>query len=88
MALAHGYGLLVYVVFPGMKWEFSSIAVTIIVFGLNGTGFMLAALTPLSVRYPAVEAFFERYGRRIVIADLASTVVSLPLLGLAVAGTI
>lgn len=86
--LAHGYGLLVHAVFPGMKWEFSSIAVTIIVFGLNGAGFMLAAITPLSVRYQPVETFFEKYGRRIVIADLASTVVALSLLGLAVAGTI
>lgn len=86
--LAHGYGLLVFAVLPGMRWEFSSIAVTVIVFGLNGAGFMLAALTPLSVRYPAVATFFERYGRRIVIADLASTVVSLSLLGLTVAGTI
>jgi hypothetical protein len=73
---------------PGLRWEFSSIAVTIIIFGLNGAGFMLAALTPLSARYPTVETFFEKYGRRIVIADLVSTVVSLSLLGLAVAGTI
>lgn len=85
---AHGYGALVFAAFPGLRWEFSSIAVTIIIFGLNGAGFMLAALSPLSVRYPAVEAFFEKNGRPIVIADLASTVVSLSLLGLAVAGTI
>ena len=87
-ALAHGYGILVFAFLPGMQWEFSSIAVAIIIFGLNGAGFMLAALAPLSVRYPAVETFFEKYGRRIVIADVASTVVSLSLLGLAVAGTI
>jgi hypothetical protein len=88
VVLSHGYGVLVHAVLPGLRWEFSSIAVTIVIFGLNGAGFMLAALTPLSVRYPAVEAFFEKYGRRIVIADLAATVVSLSLLGLAVAGTI
>ena len=87
-ALAHGYGVLVRFLLPGLRWEFSSIAVTIIIFGLNGAGFMLAALTPLSARYPTVETFFEKYGRQIVIADLVSTVVSLSLLGLAVAGTI
>jgi hypothetical protein len=86
--LAHGYGVLVHAVLPGLRWEFSSIAVMIVIFGLNGVGLMLAALKPLSVRYPTVEAFFEKYGRRIVIADLAATVVSLSLLGLAVAGTI
>lgn len=86
--LAHGYGISVHAFLPELRWEFSSMAVAIIIFGLNGVGFMLAALTPLSVRYPAVETFFETYGRRIVIADLASTVVALSLLGLAVAGTI
>jgi hypothetical protein len=35
-----------------------------------------------------VEAFFERYGRRIAIIDLQLTVTSLSLLGLAVVGTI
>ncbi len=86
--LAHGYGILVHAFLPGLRWEFSSMAVAIIIFGLNGAGFMLAALAPLSVRYPAVETFFEKHGRRIVIADLVSTVISLSLLGLAVAGTI
>jgi hypothetical protein len=47
--LAHGYGVLVHAVLPGLRWEFSSIAATIVIFGLNGTGFILAALTLLSV---------------------------------------
>jgi hypothetical protein len=59
-----------------------------VIFSLNGAAFMIAALTPLSSRYPAVETFFEKYGRRIVIVDLQLTVVSLSFLALAVAGAI
>lgn len=87
-ALALAYGMLVISILPGLKWAFSSIAIAIIIFGLNGVGFMLAALTPLSPRHPVIEGFFERYGGRIVTADLVSTVVSVSLLGLAVAGAI
>jgi hypothetical protein len=86
--LAHAYGALVAFALPNLRSEFSSIAVAVVIFGLNGVAFVLAALTPLSPRYPAVEVFFERYGRRIAIVDMTLTVTSLSLLGLAVAGTI
>lgn len=88
IVLAHAYGALVAFVLPGLRSEFSSIAVAVVIFCVNGAGFVLGALTPLSPRYPAVEAFFERYGRRIAIIDLQLTVTSLSLLGLAVVGTI
>jgi len=86
--LAHGYGALVLLGFPDLRSEFSAIAITMVIFCLNGLGFVLAALTPLSPRYPAVEAFFEKYGRRMVIIDLQLSVTSLSLLGLAVAGAV
>ena len=88
VVLAHAYGVLVLLVAPGWRSEFSSIAVALVIFCLNGAAFMLAALTPLSPRYPAIEAFFERHGRRMVIVDLQLTVSSLSFLGLAVGGAI
>lgn len=88
VVLAHAYGALVAFTLPSLRSEFSGIAVAVVIFCMNGAGFVLAALTPLSPRFPAVEAFFERYGRRMAIIDMQLTVTSLSLLGLAVAGTI
>lgn len=57
--------------------------------GIAGVvGFALASLTPLSARYPGVGRLFERYGRRIVVADMELTMVSLSFLWLSVVGAI
>jgi hypothetical protein len=88
VVLALAYGALVVLAAPTLRSEFSTIAITMVIFCLNGVGFVLAALTPLSPRYPAVEAFFDKYGRRMVIIDLQFSVTSLSLLALAVAGAV
>jgi hypothetical protein len=66
----------------------SALALTIAIFCINGVGFALAALTPLSPRYPGIERFYVRHGRNIVIADMQLTMVSLTFLWLAVVGIV
>lgn len=51
-------------------------------------GFATAAVTPLAPRYPSIERFFTQHGRRIVVADMQLTMVSLAFLWLAVVGVI
>lgn len=86
--LALGYAALVAFVMPGVRSQPSALYIAIVFFCLNGLGFSLAALTPLSPRYPGVKQFYERYGRQIVIADMQLTMVSLEFLWLAVVGAI
>jgi hypothetical protein len=54
------------------------------VFWVNGIGFAIAALTALAPRYPGLARFYERHGRKIVIADMQVTMVALAFLWLAV----
>ena len=70
--------------------SFDTVLVMFIVaiFCINGAGFALAALTPLSPRYPGIEGFDERHGRNIVIADMQLTMLSLAFLWLAVVGIV
>jgi hypothetical protein len=51
-------------------------------------GFALAALTPLSPRYAGARRIYERYGGRIVVADMQLTMASLAFLWLTVVGVI
>jgi len=66
----------------------STLYVTIAIFWVNGIGFALAALTALAPRYPGLAYFYQRHGRKIVIADMQITMVALAFLWLAVIGII
>ena len=85
--LTLAYGVIAWML-PGIRSPYSSLYLTIAIFCVNGAGFALAALTPLSPRYDGVKRFYEQYGRRIIIADMQLTMVSLAFLWLAVVGAI
>ncbi len=86
--LALIYAGLVQLVAPDASKANSALALTIAIFCINGAGFALAALTPLSPRYPGIERFYERHGRNIAIADMQLTMLSLAFLWLAVVGIV
>ena len=86
--LALGYAAIVAFVVPTARSPFSSLDLALVIFCINGLCFMLAALTPLSPRYAAVQGFYKRHGRQIVIADMQLTMASLVFLWLSVVGTI
>jgi hypothetical protein len=86
--LAFVYAGIVQLVVPDASTAYSALYLTIVLFCVNGLGFVLAALTSLSPRYPAIERFYERHGRNIVIADMHLTMASLTFLWLAVIGVI
>jgi hypothetical protein len=73
---------------PALRSEDSTLAMTLVIFALNTLGFALAALTPLAPRYEAARRFYQRHGRRIVVADMQLTMLALTLLWLAVVGLI
>jgi hypothetical protein len=87
-ALAFAYTGVVAWMLPVARSPYSPLYLALVIFVVNGIGFALAALTPLSPRYPGVKRFFDRYGRQIVIADMQLTMISLGFLWLAVVGTI
>ena len=86
--LALIYAGIVQLVAPNASTANSALYLTIVIFCINGAGFSLAALTPLSPRYAGLERFYERHGRHIVIADMQLTTVALTFLWLAVVGII
>jgi hypothetical protein len=86
--LALVYAGIVQLVAPNAGTANSALYLTIVIFCVNGAGYALAALTPLSPRYPRIERFYERHGRNIVIADMQVTMVALTFLWLAVVGVI
>ncbi|MGH7727718.1 MAG: hypothetical protein ACREM2_02840 [Vulcanimicrobiaceae bacterium] len=86
--LALAYAAIVAVAAPAARSAYSPIYLALVIFCLNGAGFVLAALTPLSPRYVGIQRFFERNGRQIVVADMQLTMVSLAFLWLAVVGVI
>jgi hypothetical protein len=86
--LALAYTALITFGAPAGRSTYSSIYVAVIIFCINGAGFALAALTPLSPRYGGIKRFYEKYGRRIIIADMQVTMTSLAFLWLAVVGVI
>ena len=86
--LALGYAAIVAFAVPGARSPYSTLYLALVLFCINGLGFGLAALTPLSPRYAGVERFYKRYGRRIVIVDMQLTMVSLAFLWLGVVGVI
>jgi hypothetical protein len=86
--LALGYAAIVAFAVPGARSAYSTLYLALVLFCINGVGFGLAALTPLSPRYAGVKGFYRQYGRWIVIADMQLTMVSLAFLWLGVVGAI
>jgi hypothetical protein len=86
--LTLSYGALVAWVLPGARSPLSTLYLVLVIFCVNGTGFTLAALTPLSSRYDGVRRFCERRGRQIIVADMQLTMTSLAFLWLAVVGAV
>jgi hypothetical protein len=82
--LTLAYGIAVQVALPGMRSPYSALYLALVIFCVNGVAFALAAGTPLVSEYDGVRRFYERFGRRIVVADMQVTVVSLAFLWLAV----
>lgn len=73
---------------PAARSPHSTTHLALVIFCLNGLGFSIAALTPLSPRYAGIERFFKQHGRRIVVVDMQLTMVSLAFLCLSVIGLI
>jgi len=88
VALTLAYAAIVTFGIPGARSAYSPLQLGLAIFCLNGGGFALAALTPLAPRYAGVRRFFERHARRIVIADMQLTMLSLGFLWMAVVGVI
>jgi hypothetical protein len=86
--LALGYAAIVAFAVPGARSQYSTLYLALVLFCINGLGFGLAALTPLSPRYAGIKRFYKHYGRRIVIADMQLTMMSLAFLWLGVVGVI
>jgi hypothetical protein len=86
--LALGYTAIVVFAIPSARSPYSTLYLALIIFTINGFGFALAALTPLSPRYAGIKRFYERHGRRIVVADMHLTMASLAFLWLSVVGVI
>jgi hypothetical protein len=87
VGLALAYGA-VGLALPGIRSPYSALYLAVVVFCLNGVAFALAAGTPLVSQYDGVKRFYERHGRKIIIADMQLTMVSLAFLWLAVVGVI
>jgi hypothetical protein len=83
-ALAVGYAGFVWLAVPGARSAHSTLAITLVVFALNSLGFASAALTPLAARYELAARAYRRFGRRLIVADMQLTMLSLTLLWLAV----
>jgi hypothetical protein len=86
--LALGYAAIVASAIPSARSPYSPLYLALVIFCINGLGFALAALTPLSPRYAGIKRFYEQHGRRIVAADMQLTMVSLAFLWLGVVGAI
>lgn len=86
--LTVAYGIVVAFALPGMRSPYSSLFLALVIFCVNGIGFALAALTPLVSQYDGIRRFYERYGRKLIIADMYVTMVSLAFLCLAVIGIV
>lgn len=88
VGLALAYGIVVELAFPALRSPYSALYLAVVVFCLNGVAFALAAGTPLVSQYDGVKRFYEGHGRKIIVADMQLTMVSLAFLWLAVVGAI
>jgi hypothetical protein len=86
--LVLAYAAIVEFAVPAARSPYSTLNIALAIFCINGLGFSLAALTPLSPRYAGLERFYRQYGRSIVVADMQLTMVSLAFLWLSVVGAI
>jgi hypothetical protein len=86
--LALAYTAIVVLAVPAARSPYSPLYLALVIFCINGLGFALAALTPLSPRYAGIRRFYKQHGRRIVIADMHLTMASLAFLWLCVVGAI
>jgi hypothetical protein len=86
--LVMAYAAIVAFVLPDARSPRSPQYMALVIFCVNALSFGFAALTPLSLRYTGVKRFFEQHGRRIVIADMQLTMLSLTFLWLGVVGAI
>jgi hypothetical protein len=84
IALTLAYALVAHFLAPRDEASYAALNAGLIIFSLNGLGFAVACLTPLGSRHAAVKGFFERHGRRIVVADMQLTMLSLSFLCLTV----
>jgi hypothetical protein len=82
--LALGYAAIVAFAVPGARSQYSTLYLALVLFCING----LASGSRPSPRYAGVKRFYKHYGRRIVIADMQLTMVSLAFLWLSVVGVI
>ncbi len=85
--LALGYAAIAWLA-PAIRSPWSALDLAIVIFVVNGLGFGLASLTPLSPGYDGVKRFFESHGRQLVMADMQLTMATLSFLWLAVVGAI
>lgn len=86
--LALAYGAVVAFALPALRSPYSPLNLALVIFCVNGVGFALAAGTPLVSQYHGAKRFYERFGRKIIIADMQITMLSLTFLWLAVVGII
>src|SRR6476660_469822 len=86
--LALAYTAIVVLAVPAARSPYSPLYLALVIFCINGLGFALAALTPLSPRYAGIRRFYKQHGRRLVIADMHLTMASLAFLWLCVVGAI
>ena len=85
--LALTYGAIA-LALPAIRSPYSPLYLALAIFCVNGIGFALAAGTPLGCQYAGIGRFYERHGRKLIIADMQMTMVSLSFLWLAVVGVI
>lgn len=84
IALTLAFGLIARFAAPAEQSAYTALNVGLIIFVLNGLGFALACLTPLGSQYPGLTTFFERHGKKFVVADMQLTMLSLSFLFLSV----
>ena len=86
--LALAYAALATFLVPGARSPNSAIYLTVVIFCLNGAGFIMSVITPLAPRYTRVKLFFDHNGKLLVAADMHLTAASLSFLWLAIVGVI
>jgi hypothetical protein len=88
VGLALAYAAIVTFAVPVARSTYSPLYLALAIFCINGLGFGIAALTPLSPRYAGIKRFYEQHARRNVTIDMQLTTASLTFLWLAVVGVI
>jgi hypothetical protein len=66
----------------------ATLIVCVLLFFVNGLGFLVVGSTPLAARYPALRRLFDSNARRLVVVDMQLTAIAQIFLWLAVSGII